>query len=290
MIRKTKVAVSSKSLHRERWRDFLEVVFLVVILAIFIRSFLLGVYRISTNSMAPALVAGDFIWASKIAYGIKIPFSNYKLFQKIPQKGDVVVVQFLLPSHSTKKIMRVMAHPGDHIEFKDHQPLINGKALLSDLGRVPQKKSEGMVEESFSPKSNKNSLMPKNQKLVGETILESSGSDVIFKIEKNDAAIYTVQSQLNPTQSRRLIPLIVPPGEVFVMLDNRSESTGDTEVRFEEGSSLWSLIRVEQIESQVRGIWFSLAWPASNYNPAFNSSNTSEGSEARLRWERVGTF
>lgn len=239
MMRKTKVTTTSKPLHRERWRDFFEVVFLVVILAIFIRSFILGVYRVSTNSMAPTLVTGDFIWASKTAYGIKIPFSLRKLFEKMPQKGDVVVVQFLAPSHRAKKIMRVMAHPGDHVEFKNHQLWVNGKSILMD----------------------------------------SAGGDNVRDIKAEGRS---VESTI------RLIPLVVPPGEVFVMLDHREELGIESRVTLED-NTLWSLIPLEQIESQVKGIWFSLAWPTTTFNPAFNApDNRNKDSDVRMRWDRVG--
>lgn len=277
MIRNTKIAVPSKSLPRERWRDFLEVVFLVVILAIFIRSFILGVYRISTDSMAPALVTGDFIWASKIAYGIKIPFSSYKLLKKIPEKGDVVVVQFLSSSYSAKKIMRVIAHPGDHVEFKDHQLWVNGQTLITDSGK------ENLKDQNTDHRA----LESTNQQKMNATAIEDHSLNTILKLERNGEANYLVQTLLAPTQSRRLIPLVVPPGEVFVMLDNRAEFISEIETSIDK-SSLWSLIPVEQIESQVRGIWFSLAWPTTIFNPAFNSSNASDVSGARLRWERLG--
>lgn len=266
MMRKAKVIITSKALSRERWRDFFEVIFLVVILAIFIRSFVLGVYRVSTSSMAPILMTGDFIWASKTAYGIKIPFTSYKLWQAMPDKGDLVITQ---SSHFNKKIMRVMALPGDHVEFKDHQLWVNGKVTFT----VPS-----------------NSMDPSTSTTLASSAGSSSSSALASKLDssslskKSDAA--------TATKSLRLMPLVVSPGEVF-MISERPEELED-EIKMEGSNtenSLWSLAPVEQVESQVKGIWFSLAWPSTTLNPAFNSANdSSENIEPQLRWDRVGTL
>lgn len=266
MMKKTKIIITSKALSRERWRDFFELIFLVVILAIFIRSFLLGVYRVSTNTMAPTLMVGDFIWASKTSYGVKIPFTSYKLWQTMPDKGDLVVA---LSSHSNKRIMRVMAHPGDHVEFKDHQLWVNGKVTFT----VPSNSIDPFTSTTLASAS---------PSLPSSSTLKKSGY----------STSHSTSSSIINTPSLRLMPLVVSPGEVF-MISERTERLEDG-VGMESANTeytLWSLIPVEQVESQVKGIWFSLAWPSTSLNPAFNSANDSrESIEPQLRWDRIGTL
>jgi len=212
---------------RERWRNFFEIIFLVILLAVFIRTFFLGVYRISTGNMSPTLIIGDFIWVSKTSYGFKIPFSHKKIFEKLPDKGDMVLAHFFTQQHSARKIMRVVGHPGDHVELKNQQLWVN---------------------EQVSSTLAKNSLISPQIKMP---------------------------------------PLVVPPGEVLLMVDNASvesiNSYDNQKIENIEMDNYWNLVSLEQVEAQVKGIWFSLDWSHSNSN-----TNSNSNENAHLRWERVG--
>lgn len=207
------------SLSVRRWRDFFEIVILVFVMALFVRAFLLGVYRISNDTMAPAVRLGDFIWTSKISYGVKIPLVNHRFFHHLPEKGDVVIVELTSGQQVKKKIMRVLAHPGDHVEQKAGALWINGESILP------------------------------------------------FVVN--------------------LSSLVVPPGEVFLILDNPGSlmsqeliaPTKVSELTPSSSDSAWALISTEKVEEQVKGIWFSLGW-------SWNANGDPTG--ARPRWDRIG--
>lgn len=106
------------------------------------KSFLLGVfvllafrwsfadqYRVPSGSMEPGLQIGDHIGVNKMAYDLKIPFTNIVL-QSLhePQRGDIVV--FIWPGDGkTNFVKRLIGVPGDHIQIHNGFITLNGKAL-----------------------------------------------------------------------------------------------------------------------------------------------------------------
>lgn len=88
-----------------------------VLLALFLRIVFIGVFKVPTITMAPTLLSGDFIISSKLHYGIK---------NKAPLRGDVIV--FTRPDKLGQYfIKRVVAIPGDSIEIKSGELLINNE-------------------------------------------------------------------------------------------------------------------------------------------------------------------
>ena len=79
----------------------------VLLVVLFIRSFLYEPYRIPSGSMQPTLEIGDFIFVSKFAYGLRLPVTNTTLVELgRPKRGDVVV--FKLPSDPRANFIKRM--------------------------------------------------------------------------------------------------------------------------------------------------------------------------------------
>lgn len=107
-----------------------------MVLAILIRVFLVEAFKIPTSVMRPNLLPGDYIFASKIAYGVKIPFSREYLFKgSPPQYGDVVVYE--AGSDRENLIKRVVGLPGDQIEVRKGHLVFNGIELGFEQGKTP---------------------------------------------------------------------------------------------------------------------------------------------------------
>lgn len=85
---------------------------MVIVVALFCRVFFVSVYKVSSQTMAPTLLVGDFILVSKTSYGIKLPWSNDVYFSASPKHGDLVVFH----KNSKIYIKRVLAVAGDEIE------------------------------------------------------------------------------------------------------------------------------------------------------------------------------
>lgn len=77
----------------EKFRKY-SIILIAFVCAVFTRVFILSVYKVSTESMSPLLIPGDFVLASQISYGIKFPWSENTWFKNQPKKGDIVAFSF----------------------------------------------------------------------------------------------------------------------------------------------------------------------------------------------------
>jgi len=119
---------------RSRFRENAEAIFIAVIIALFIRTFVVQAFKIPSGSMKPTLQIGDHILVNKFIYGVKIPYLNALLLPvKKPQRGDIVVFKYPL---DPKKdfIKRVIGLPGDVVEIREKTIYVNGKQLNHDVG------------------------------------------------------------------------------------------------------------------------------------------------------------
>jgi signal peptidase I len=102
--------------------------FLVLLVIVLFRSFVLEPYWIPSRSMMPSLISGDFIVVSKSAYGLRLPFSDELLVSlRRPRRGEVVV--FRSPTEEKDLIKRLVGLPGDHVRVRDNRIWINGRLV-----------------------------------------------------------------------------------------------------------------------------------------------------------------
>ncbi len=115
-------------------REYAEAIIIAVVLALIIRSFVVQAFKIPSGSMKPTLLIGDHILVNKFLYGIKIPFTDIRLFPiRHPQRGDIMV--FVYPVEPDKDfIKRVIGVPGDTVEIRNKLVYINGKLLNDPYG------------------------------------------------------------------------------------------------------------------------------------------------------------
>jgi signal peptidase I len=107
---------------------------LVIFVALF-RSFLFAPYSIPSQSMLPRLYIGDYLFVSKWNYGYSryslpfdLPLIPGKIFSHLPNRGDVVVFEGPKGDDNTI-IKRVIGLPGDTIQMRHGQVILNGKAI-----------------------------------------------------------------------------------------------------------------------------------------------------------------
>jgi signal peptidase I len=137
-------------------RENIEAIVIAVVLALFIRTFVVQAFKIPSGSMEPTLLIGDHILVNKFMYGITIPFTEKKIFQfSKPSRGDVVV--FIFPEDPSKDfIKRVMAVEGDQLAIKDKKIFINAQPVNDPYGvyRDPyiiQGRGSEMNRDNFGP-------------------------------------------------------------------------------------------------------------------------------------------
>lgn len=105
------------------------VIFLTIITALICRAFLVSVYKVPTQKMAPTILAGDYLFASKTAFGIKLPWSEEVFFEVPPDRGTLVV----FTKNSKVFIKRVIAKAGDEVEFNQGLFFINSVKCNYDI-------------------------------------------------------------------------------------------------------------------------------------------------------------
>jgi signal peptidase I len=117
--------------NKTKFQENFEAIVIAILLALFIRTFVVEPFKIPSGSMIPTLLVGDHILVNKFIYGMRIPFTNKKVFAfNKPTRGDVVV--FVYPLDTTLDfIKRVIGVEGDTIVMKGKELYINGE-LYSD--------------------------------------------------------------------------------------------------------------------------------------------------------------
>jgi len=115
-------------------REYAEAIALAVLLALFIRAFVVQAFKIPSGSMLPTLQIGDHILVLKSIYGVRMPFTNKVIIPvRNPVRGDVVV--FIYPVDPSKDfIKRIVGVAGDKVEIRNKKVLVNGKPIPDDPG------------------------------------------------------------------------------------------------------------------------------------------------------------
>ncbi len=170
--------------------DFLASFFPILLFVLIFRSFIIEPYRIPSGSMIPTLLIGDFILVKKYEYGIRIPITNYAVIDNNkPKRGDVIVFQYPQDKR-INYIKRVVALPGDFIEYLDKIIYINGKKYM--------------------------------HKSISGSLLSASDLADNFEFSENNGSMnYNILKNKNKSQN---FSYKVPENSYFVLGDNRDNS------------------------------------------------------------------
>jgi signal peptidase I len=109
-------------------REWIEAFIIALVLALFIRAFILHPYRIPSSSMEDTLLKGDHIMATKYNYGMTLPFTTKKIWGRdiVPARGDIII--FTYPKNkSLDFVKRVIGLPGDTVQISHKKVYINGR-------------------------------------------------------------------------------------------------------------------------------------------------------------------
>ncbi len=205
---------------------------LAFLLVFAIRSSLIEPFKIPSGSMIPTLLIGDHIFVNKLAYGVKVPFSDWfgkpiHIVDRDPAKrGDIVV--FIYPKDpSLHYIKRVIGVPGDRIEIKNKALYINDQII--PRAALDEKDAQEILKGLDDQKYAANSLELYNEQLDGHP--------------------HPIMLNKETFLGESFGPVTVPEKSLFVMGDNRD---------FSNDSRFWGFVPFDNVKGKAMFVWLSL--------------------------------
>lgn len=209
----------------------------VLLLVWIVRSFIVQPYRVPTGSLQPTVVPGDFLIVNQYAYGLRFPVINNKLVAVgEPKRGDIAL--FYAPkSPSIVFVKRVIGLPGDHVEYRNKVLYINGKEMKqTSLGQA--------MDDEPAIAGNPEEHIPV---AVEEEDLDGVKHRIFVALEGGIVGD---------------VDVVVPPGQYFMMGDNRDNS---------DDSRMWGFVPENYLIGKAFGVFMS--W---------------DSLQNRIRWDRIG--
>ena len=154
---------------------------------------LLGGWRVglaSGKSMMPTLSESSTLVVDSYSYGFRRPFDGWWGEPRTPTSGDVAMFHARIEGEQMLLAKRVVALPGDRVEYRDGDLFVNAVRLASS---------------------------------------ETTGSSFLGGVRVDNAMAHLPSSSFQvfspqPGQSRLFFEGVVPPGHVFLVGDNWAES------------------------------------------------------------------
>ncbi|MCK5808311.1 signal peptidase I [bacterium] len=213
------------------WQTFDEL-WLVIVLALIVKFFFLGSFRVPSGSMMDTILIGDNLFVLMNRYGLTIPFRDRQFVSwGTPDRGDIIT--FTEPTKDRKALVkRVIGLPGDKVFVSGTTLRINGKeATRVKKGEVSYTDSQGNAVET-----------------------------VQYREKNIDGKEYNVLFKKGVTDNNRLlfeqkycrycgIEFTVPEGHFFAMGDNRDNSYD---------SRFWGFIPRNFLQGTPLFVWFSI--------------------------------
>lgn len=224
------IYILNKVISLPKWmNEYLGSFFPILLIVFVLRSFIAEPFRIPSGSMLPTLHIGDFILVNKFSYGLRLPILHEKVIDVgDPQRGDVVVFRYPR-DEQTNFIKRLIGLPGDRIEYRNKRLTING--TLVDVEHLGQFSGLDAGEPGLLADMLEEYLQGEQHKILWD----EGGFNAMFEFT-------------------------VPPGEYFVMGDNRDHSND---------SRYWGFVEDRLLVGKAFFIWF-------NYN------------KGTVNWSRIG--
>ena len=282
---------------KSKVREYTETLIITILVAFFLKTFVLEAFRIPTGSMKNTLLVGDFILVNKFIYGARtpkhIPFTDISIPHTTlprlrgPGRGDVLVFEFtgkrdeIHPRAMVNYVKRCVAVPGDTIEIISKDLYVNswrfpdpdGVRFETAVIRAKERPNSrifpphsGFNEDNYGP-----IVVPKKGFVLSlsrdniqqwKTFIEREGHTVQWGL-KDEILIDGTMSD----------SYTVERDYYFVMGDNRDNSLD---------SRYWGFLPEENIVGQTILIYWS--W---DQGIAFMNLFDKIGS---VRWERIGNL
>ena len=232
----------------------------LVILTWALRSFVFQPFNIPSGSMLPTLYIGDYLVVAKWPYGFSrysFPFGfppiGGRILGSVPKRGDVVV--FRVPAENADLIKRVIGLPGDRVEMRGGQLVLNGQAVRREP--LPP------VAVPVSINSPCRTIEPAEPTVVAV----GNRRDCMFKAYLETlpgGPSFTTLDQVANGEGDNFGPVEVPAGHLFLMGDNRDDSLDSRFPGFQGGIGM---VPLEDLIGRAIVTFWSTDGSASYWEP-----------------------
>ncbi len=236
---------------REGWLTSLQSMVVTVVIALFVVTFLTQAFQIPSESMENTLLIGDYLLVDKLrfsepgAWGGALPYVEVR-------RGDIIVFRYPV-NPEQHFVKRVVGLPGDRVRLINKRLRVNG-VLLREKYALYNRRDYDTYRDEFPVRG------------LASASVESAWW----------------------SQMRNLVQggeLVVPPGQYFVLGDNRDRSLD---------SRYWGFVPRENIVGRPLFIYWSVAPPAARPAPAparddgklADLARSAARFFANIRWDR----
>ena len=236
---------------REGWLHSLQSMAVTVVIALFVVTFLAQAFQIPSESMENTLLIGDYLLVDKLQFSEPGPWGGVLPYAQV-RRGDIIVFRYPV-NPEQHFVKRVVGLPGDRVRLINKRLRVNGM-LIREKYAVNRRRDYDTYRDEFPVRG-----------LASSNVESAWWSQMKDLIQGGE--------------------LVVPPGQYFVLGDNRDRSLD---------SRYWGFVPRENIIGRPLIIYWSVGDPPERPAPA---SSRQDGKLialersvlrffANIRWDR----
>lgn len=283
--------------HQRHTLEYVKAIGATILVALFLKVFVIEAYRIPSGSMENTLLVGDFLIVNKLAYGLRspthvpltsiaIPSFVLPLFTRV-HRGDVVVFEFpgsydeVKPEERVNYVKRCIGLPGDTVRIFHGTVFVDGRQIAlpeqakpvdnrayydSWLRVTPFPPGASYTQFDYGP-----IVVPKR----GDTVAVSAGTigrwKILIEREGHTVSVDTMDRVLiDGVVANRYV---IESDYYFMLGDNRDNSLD---------SRFWGFVPERNIVGEALVVYWS--WNAGS------ASQRAIATPGTIRWNRIGTI